>query len=93
MAGREDLRADARQQADDQAAKSRSQEGRQPQPVQQAFAQRDAAHDRDADRSPRNADCARNRKILTADVRHVQGPDPERAGLEDVGHEITDERG
>jgi hypothetical protein len=43
-------------------------------------------------RSPQRP-CARNRKILTADVRHVQGPDPERAGFEDVGHEITDERG
>src|SRR5271166_3709810 len=92
MPRRKNLRALPCEQTDDEAAKSRPQEYRQGEPVQQCLAERHAAHDRDAGGSPGKAYAARNGKIAGGDLGHVQGSDPERSWLKQVGNEIAHQR-
>ena len=59
---------------------------------QQGLAQGNAAHERNAESGGGEPDRACDRKVAAGDAGHVQGSDPERGGVEQVGDDIADQR-
>src|ERR1035437_1493152 len=62
-------------------------------PLQQSLPEGDAAHQYDSSAGRDQANAGRDGKIAGSYMRDVKGFDSERAWVENIGDEVTDQRG
>ncbi len=92
MPGRHHLRTDQRQRTDHGAAEHRPQELGHPEPIENGLAQRDAAHQRNAEEGGQQPYGGGNEEVLASDPR-LRGNDDKMRGSERIRGKITDNGG